>query len=119
LPPYISGMLFAVRASALIAGMRWPRAAVVRHASYSIDSALLATALMLFGMLPAGLFANGWLWAKLGWVLAYIMIGITAFRPQRRLLVRALLVFAALCCFLQAYGIARTHHPLGWLLWSG
>ena len=64
-----------------------------------------------------GLFANGWLWTKLGLVAAYVVLGIAAFRPQRRAVARAGLVAAAGLCFLQAYFIARAHHPLGafWL----
>ena len=30
-----------------------------------------------------------------------------------------MLVLLLLALVLQVYGIARTHHPLGWLLWLG
>jgi len=56
-----SGTLFVLRALALLAGMRWPRAAVVRYTSYTIDTVLLTGAMMLLTILPAGMFANGWL----------------------------------------------------------
>jgi len=112
-----SGAFFLLRALALLGGMRWPRAAPVRYLSYAIDSVLLACALALVHiLLPHGAFANGWLWAKLALVLAYIALGIAAFRsayPRRR---AALALLAALC-FLQVYAIARTHHPLGWWVW--
>ena len=49
-----SGTLFALRALALLAGMRWPRAAVVRYTSYTIDTVLLTGAMMLLTILPAG-----------------------------------------------------------------
>ncbi len=112
-----SGTLFAVRALALLAGQRWPQAAPVRYLSYTIDTVLLTAAMMLLTILPAELFANGWLWVKVGFLLAYIGLGIAAFRRGRGTPARALLVLAALLCFMQIYGIARTHHPLGWLLW--
>ncbi|MGB3394557.1 MAG: SirB2 family protein [Stenotrophomonas sp.] len=112
-----SGGLFALRAAGLLAGMRWPRFAVVRYSSYTVDTVLLTAAMMLLTILPSGLFANGWLWVKIGFLLGYIGLGIAAFRPKLATGTRALLVIAALLCFAQIYGIARTHHPLGWLLW--
>ena len=62
------------------------------------------------------LYANGWLWVKLTLVTAYIVLGILAFRPQRSTGARWALVVTAGLCFLQAYFIARFHHPLGALL---
>lgn len=114
-----SGTLFALRALALLAGMRWPRLAAVRYLSYTVDTVLLTAAMMLLTILPAGLFANGWLWAKIAFLLAYVGLGMAAFRPGRGTAARAGLVAAALLCFVQIYGIARAHHPLGWLLWLG
>ncbi|KAF1693119.1 SirB2 family protein [Pseudoxanthomonas koreensis] len=114
-----SGAFFALRALALLAGMRWPRLAPVRYLSYTIDTALLTAALMLLTILPSGLFANGWLWVKLLFVAAYVVLGILAFRRERRGAARAMLVVGAGLCFLQVYGIARFHHPLGWLLLLG
>ncbi len=108
-----SGAFFALRALALVAGMRWPRLAPVRYLSYTVDTVLLTAALMLLTILPRELYANGWLLAKLCLVAAYVVLGILAFRPQRRTAVRAALVVAAGLCFLQVYCIARTHHPLG------
>ena len=115
----LSGALFALRGGAALFGMRWPRHAVVRYTSYTIDTVLLTGAMMLLTILPAGLFANGWLWVKLGFVAAYIGLGIAAFRPRRGTRARILLVAAALLCFVQVYAIARAHHPLGLLLWLG
>lgn len=115
----ISGTLFALRALGLLAGMCWPRAALVRYTSYTIDTVLLTGAMMLLTILPAGLFANGWLLAKIAFVVAYVGLGIAAFRPARGSSARAVLIVAALLCFLQVYGIARAHDPWGWLLWLG
>ncbi|WP_372018106.1 SirB2 family protein [Pseudoxanthomonas sp. 10H] len=109
----LSGAFFALRALALLAGMRWPRLAPVRYLSYTIDTVLLTAAFMLLTILPRELYANGWLLVKLCFVAAYVVLGILAFRPQRRTLPRAALVAAAGLCFLQVYCIARAHHPLG------
>ena len=111
-----SGAFFALRALGLLAGMRWPRLAPVRYLSYTIDTALLTAAMMLLTILPGALYANGWLWVKLTLVTAYIVLGILAFRPQRSTGARWALVVTAGLCFLQAYFIARFHHPLGALL---
>ena len=114
-----SGGLFALRAVAMLAGMRWPRLAAVRYLSYTIDTVLLTAAMMLLTIIaknfPDGFFANGWLWVKIGFLLGYIGLGIAAFRPTLSTGKRALRVAAALLCFAQIYGIARTHQPLGWL----
>jgi len=111
-----SGTLFTLRGLALLKGMHWPRAPIVRWLSYSIDTVLLTAALMLLHSLPWGLFANGWLWVKLTCVLSYILLGMAAFRPTRRPRTRAILLACAWLCFIQVWGIARMHHPVGWLL---
>jgi uncharacterized membrane protein SirB2 len=108
-----SGAFFGLRAMALLGGMRWPRLAPVRYLSYMIDTVLLTAAFMLLTILPRALYANGWLLVKLCFVGAYVLLGILAFRPQRRPLPRAALIVAAGLCFLQVYCIARAHHPLG------
>ena len=108
-----SGSFFALRALALLGGMRWPRQAPVRYLGYTIDTVLLTAALMLLTILPRELYANGWLLMKLCFVGAYVVLGILAFRPQRGRIARWALVLAAGACFVQAYFIARFHHPLG------
>ena len=49
-----SGALFALRGGTALFGMRWPRHAVVRYTSYTIDTVLLTGAMMLLTILPAG-----------------------------------------------------------------
>lgn len=104
-----------IRASAL----RWPRFAAVRYLSYTIDTVLLTGAMMLLTILPAGMFANGWLTVKIAFLVAYVGLGIAAFRPACGNGARTALVVAAVLCFVQVYGIARAHDPWGWLLWFG
>ncbi len=111
----ISGTLFALRGLALLAGMRWPRAAVVRYLSYTIDTVLLTGAMMLLTILPRGMFANGWLLAKVAFIIAYVICGMLAFRASARGASRVVLYMAALLCFAQIYGIARSHDPAGLL----
>ena len=110
-----SGTLFALRALALLAGMRWPRAAVVRYTSYTIDTVLLTGAMMLLTILPADMFANGWLTVKVILLVAYIVLGIFALSRARTLRARVLFFLGALATYGMMYTIARAHHPLGWL----
>lgn len=115
-----SGLLFALRGTALLAGMRWPLAAPVRYLSYTIDTTLLTAAMMLLTILPGALYANGWLATKMVLLVVYVTLGILAFRKNRNLRARAACFVAALLVYVQMYFIARTHHPLGALyLWLG
>ena len=110
-----SGAVFAVRGLFALLGMRWPRWLLVKWTSYTIDTALLTAAAMLFTILPAGMFANGWLALKVVLVVAYIVLGILAMRTSLTTPRRAAFYLAALAVYAQVYGIARAHHPAGWL----
>ena len=115
----LSGFIFAIRGAFVLGGARWPRAAAVRWTSYTIDTTLLTAALMLVTILPGALFANGWLAVKIVLLVVYIVLGILALRPNRGRGARIALYVAALLVYAQVYGIARAHHPLGWLwLWG-
>ena len=109
----LSGSLFALRGACMLAGMRWPRVAPVRYASYAIDTTLLTAALMLVTILPAAMFANHWLTVKLCFVVAYVALGIATMRARGRG-VRVACYLAALVAFALVVGIARMHQPLGW-----
>lgn len=110
-----SGTLFALRALGLLAGMRWPRAALVRYTSYTIDTFLLTSAAMLATLLPRALFANGWLTVKLVLVVVYIVLGVMAMRASLSRGARTGFYIAALAVFAFILGIARLHSPWGWL----
>lgn len=112
----LSGGLFALRGMGALAGMRWPQWATVRYLSYSIDTVLLTAALMLVTILPSAMFANGWLTVKLVLVVVYVVLGVFALRRGRTRGMRAGCYAAALLVFAAIVGIARMHHPLGWLL---
>jgi uncharacterized membrane protein SirB2 len=115
----ISGALFALRGLLVQLGHAGiARAAPVRWFSYAVDTTLLTAALMLLTILPRAMFANGWLLAKLTLVAAYVALGMLALGRARAPGVRRLCYTAALLAYLTIIGIARAHHPLGWLhLW--
>lgn len=108
-----SGLLFAIRGAALLAGQRWPNAFGLRVTSWTIDTVLLTAALMLFSLLPGALFANGWLTAKIVLLVVYIGLGTIALKRARGTRTRAVAYVAALATFACIYSIARAHHPLG------
>ncbi len=111
-----SGVIFTVRGGAALLGARWPQLKLVRRGSYSVDTILLLSAVLLFSMLPGAVFANGWLSVKLVLVVVYVIFGVLAMRPKRTRPVRAVFYLAALLTFGFIYGIARMHQPAGWLL---
>ena len=111
----LSGTLFAVRGASALAGARWPQALPVKWLSYAVDTTLLTAAMMLLTILPWAMFANGWLLAKIALLFVYVVLGVLAMRPQRSRRERSLYYAAALLAFAAIYGIARAHHPMGWL----
>ncbi|MDN5782156.1 MAG: SirB2 family protein [Luteimonas sp.] len=116
----LSGSLFALRGMFALAGTRWPHAAPVRYLSYTIDTILLTAALMLLSILPGAMFANGWLAVKLVLVVVYVILGVLAMKRGRTRGIRRGCYVSALLVFVAAFGIARMHHPLGWLYpWLG
>jgi uncharacterized membrane protein SirB2 len=110
-----SGALFALRGTGVLLGARWPLAAWLRWLAVGIDTVLLSAALMLFAMLPAVVFAGGWLHAKLALLVLYVVLGSFALRHARSARMRGACFAAALIVFVAMVGIARTHRPFGWL----
>ena len=110
---FASGSLFLLRGLAVQAGVPWGMAAPVRYLSYTIDTVLLTAALMLLTILPAAVFANGWLWAKVALLVVYVGLGTFALKRGRTARARLASYVAALAVFAGMYMIARTHDPLG------
>jgi uncharacterized membrane protein SirB2 len=115
-----SGVLFALRGLLVQLGagnfaLAWP----LRLLSYAVDTVLLTAALMLFTMLPHAMFANGWLLAKLCLLPAYVVLGTYALKRARTPRVRLCCWLAALAVYATMLGIARMHHPTGWLRLMG
>lgn len=116
-----SGLLFALRGLLVHAGQaRIAMAAPVRYLSYTIDTTLLIAALVLVGILPGAMFANGWLAAKIALLVVYVVLGVFALRRGRSPRVRIACWLAALAAFGFMYTIARAHHPGGifWMLFA-
>ncbi|PJK14002.1 hypothetical protein CO613_08445 [Lysobacteraceae bacterium NML07-0707] len=120
----LSGLLFFIRGGAAsMLGATWPRHALLRYASYSIDTCLLTSAAMLLtalysaGAVAGGIFANGWLAVKMLLLVLYVLLGIFAMRPKLGRTGRVICYIAALVVFAFMYSVARAHHPLGGLIY--
>jgi uncharacterized membrane protein SirB2 len=112
----ISGALFALRGTLVLAGRnRIAQWAPVRFLSYSIDTTLLTAALMLLTILPDAMFANGWLTTKLVLLVVYVVLGTLALKRAKSRRARAVCFALALGTYIFMLGVARMHHPLGWL----
>ncbi len=111
-----SGLLFASRGLLVQVGQAGIAQRVpVRLLSYAIDTTLLTTALMLVSILPGAMFANGWLTTKLVLLVAYVALAMLAMKRVRAPRVRLVFYAAALTTYLYMLGVARMHHPYGWL----
>jgi uncharacterized membrane protein SirB2 len=112
-----SGTLFLLRGLAVQSGRRWAMAARYRYLSYGIDTVLLATAILLLTILPAALYANGWLTVKMILLVVYIALGTYALKRGRTRNIRLVCFAAAVVVYACMLSIARTHHPFGPIRW--
>lgn len=110
-----SGGLFLLRGLALFSGFAWAKSAPLRYLSYAVDTILLTAALMLMTIVQQYPFVDAWLTVKVILVVAYIVLGIAAFRIGRSRPSGAVSWIAALTVFGFIFSIARAHHPLGFL----
>jgi uncharacterized membrane protein SirB2 len=111
-----SGLLFLLRGTLVQAGReRIAMLAPLRYLSYIIDTVLLSAAFMLLAILPHGMYANGWLALKIVLLVVYVVLGSLALKRGRSVRVRAITFVAAVVVYVGIIGIARAHHPMGWL----
>lgn len=111
-----SGSLFAARGLGVLLGAQWAMTPGVRRLSYSLDTALLAAALLLLYILDLNPFAVAWLGTKMALLLLYIVLGTFALKRARTPRMRLVFYIASLLCFAYMLTVARAHHPLG--LWA-
>ena len=108
-----SGSLFALRGAGVLGGAAWPMWAPLRHLTYTIDTVLLTTALMLMTIVRQYPFVHGWLTVKVVLVVVYIVLGVFALKRGRTRPVRLGFFAAALLVFGFIYTVARAHDPAG------
>lgn len=114
-----SGLLFLMRGLLVQSGReRLAMLPTLRYLSYSIDTVLLSAAFMLLTILPHGLYANGWLALKLVLLVVYVVLGSLALKRGRTARTRSVTFVVAVVVYVSIIGIARMHHPLGWLYYA-
>jgi uncharacterized membrane protein SirB2 len=110
----LSGSLFFSRGLMMLAGSALTNHAVLRYASYAIDTTLLTAALMLTAILHQYPFVQSWLTAKVLLLVAYIVLGVFALRRGRTRPARLSFFLAALLVYVFIIGVAYMHDPRGW-----
>jgi uncharacterized membrane protein SirB2 len=108
-----SGLLFALRGTAQLAGARWTMAAPLRYLSYTIDTTLLTAALMLATVLHQYPFVHAWLTVKVLLLVVYVVLGSFALKRAPTPRVRQICFLAALAVYLFIASVARTHDARG------
>ncbi len=113
-----SGAGFLARAGMMLADSPLLLARWVRIAPHVVDTLLLATAIAMAVLARLSPIAHSWLAAKIGGLLAYIVLGTIALRRGRTKRIRVAALLAALLVFGYIVGTALQRDPL-WLLHAG
>ena len=108
-----SGLLFAVRGAAVLAGQCWAMRPPWRWLSYGIDTLLLSAGVTLWFVLSLNPLNSPWLGTKLLLLVLYIGLGSLALKRAPTLAIRRLSYGAALGTYLFMASVAVAHHPLG------
>lgn len=104
---------FFARGAASLAGAAWVRSRSARILPHVVDTALLVSALGLAFTLRVDPLHAPWLAAKIGGLVAYILLGLVALRPGQPAPVRATAWVAALVVFGWIVSVAVTKQPPG------
>jgi len=105
----LSGALFTVRGVLHINHYPLANHLALRGASYLIDTTLLLAAVLLMLIVHQYPFVNGWLTAKLGLLVLYIVLGIITLRRARTTRGRSCALLSALSVFLAIVAVAVLH----------
>lgn len=111
----VSGGLFALRGAAVLSGQAWPLGRAARRGSVLLDTALLASALMLLAALQFAPLAAAWLHVKLALLVLYVVLGSLALRHAPAWRWQVMAYVAALACFGAMVAVAGAHDPA--VLW--
>jgi uncharacterized membrane protein SirB2 len=105
--------LFAVRGMLMLAESPLLAHRAMRWTPIAVDTVLLTTALMLMDMIHQFPFRTPWLTAKIGLLVAYMVLGSIALRYGRTKHIRIAAFLGALSTVVFLVTVARTHQPLG------
>lgn len=85
---------------------------VTDRISYGVDTLLLVMGILLLVILQLDPLSVAWLSSKLGLLVAYVILGVFAFRNRLPLAARWVAFALALGCWVLMYKTARLHLPL-------
>ena len=88
---------------------------VTRIAPHLVDTLFLVTAIWMIVELQFTPLNQPWLQAKLVGLLAYIVLGMTAFRFSKTVEIRIIAFVAAIASFAYVVGAALSKSPASWL----
>lgn len=111
----LSGLGFCLRGWWMLRDSPTLQQRLVRVLPHVVDTLLLGSALsmaFLSGQYP---FVQGWLTAKLGGLLAYIVLGAMALKRGRTKAIRARYFVLALLAYGYIVSVAMSRNPLPWL----
>ncbi len=109
----ISG--FLLRGYWHLTSSTWVEKRLVRIAPHGIDAVFLGSGIGLVFYLDLAVFSNDWLLAKFTGLIAYIVLGMIAFRLGRSPQVRLVAFVGAVAAFAYIVGAALTKSPASWL----
>jgi uncharacterized membrane protein SirB2 len=109
----VSGLLFAVRGAAVLAGQGWAMRRPWSWVSYGIDTLLLSAGVTLWAILSLNPVQSTWLGTKLLLLALYIVLGSLALKRAPTPATRRMSFVAALSVYLFMASVAVAHHPLG------
>ena len=108
--------LFLLRGLLMFSGTGWRSHALLRIGPHVVDTVLLGSALTLSWLLRQYPFVHAWLTVKVAALVLYIVLGSFALKRASTMRLRAVFFGLATVTFLFIVSVARTHHPLGFLL---
>lgn len=115
----LSIALFVLRGGLMLAGSPALRSPLLRVTPHVVDTLLLASALWLVHVLHLPFFQTPWLLAKVGGLVAYIVLGSLALREGRSRPVRVAAFVGALVLVGWIVTVAIRHDPRGFIVLPG
>lgn len=111
----LSGSLFLIRGSSMLAGMDWHLRGLWRIVPHVVDTVLLAAAVGLLVVLQGQPLSQPWLYAKLIAQPIYIIAGSIALKRGRNARQRRVAFVAAVLVFTYIVGVALSRSTTWWV----
>ena len=111
----LSGLGFCLRGGLMFAGSPWLNHRLARVLPHVVDTLLLGSALLLAWLSGQYPFVNDWLTAKLGGLVAYVLLGSMALKRGKSKASRGRFFGLALLAYGYIVSVALSRNPLPWL----